>query len=69
MHENYRNLIEKAQRSHQQNRNPTEIDDRDIILARLYSYALRAHVIGVFHATRVALAACPPHNSLTQALR
>jgi len=69
MHENYRRAIDKAQRSHAQNRNPIEIDEQDIALARLYCYALRIHVIGAFHATKVALEECPTPNRLTQVFR
>jgi hypothetical protein len=69
MHGNYRRVIEKAQESHQQNRNPTGIDAEDITLARLYSYAFRLHVIGAFHATRVALNEQPPANRLCHVLR
>ena len=56
MHDHYRRVIEKAHQSHQQNRNPSEITAEDTTLARLYSYGYRLHVIGAFHATRVALA-------------
>ena len=69
MHDHYRRVIEKAQQSHQQNRNPSEITAEDTTLARLYSYGYRLHVIGAFHATRVALAECPHTTPLGQAQR
>lgn len=69
MHANYRQVIEKAQQSHQQNRNPSEITAQDTTLARLYSYGFRLHVIGTFHATRIALSECPTTSQLGQAHR
>lgn len=69
MHENYRRVIEKAQSSHARNRNPTEITEEDVTLARLYCYAFRLHVIGAFHATREALADCPTTSRLAEAFR
>ena len=69
MHDHYRRVIEKAHQSHQQNRNPSEIPAEDTPLARLYSYGYRLHVIGAFHATRVALAECPATTQLGQAHR
>ncbi len=54
-HENYRRLSDLACDSHARGRAPQGIPDRDIILARLYSHAFRAQVIGAFHATRVEM--------------
>ncbi|MDA0834125.1 MAG: hypothetical protein O2955_02840 [Planctomycetota bacterium] len=68
-HENYQSVVDKANRCHQQNRNPGEISAQDITLGRLYSYAFRLHVIGVFHATRVALLSCPPTSAIAEILR
>ncbi|MEX0727279.1 MAG: hypothetical protein WEB58_12600 [Planctomycetaceae bacterium] len=68
-HENYAHVVDKAIRCHQQNRNPSEIEQRDITLARLYSYAFRLHVIGTFHATRVALETCPAATPIAKILR
>ena len=48
-------LVDKAARSHNKNRNPEGITDADVDLARLYCYAFRRHTIGTFHATRQAL--------------
>jgi hypothetical protein len=44
-----------ARRCHSAGRCPFDIKPKDIDLARLYSYAFRAHVIGAFHATRLAV--------------
>lgn len=68
-HDNYARVVEKARRCHQQNRNPSEIDRRDVTLGRLYSYAFRLHVIGAFHATRFALESCPATTEITKLLR
>lgn len=68
-HENYRRVVEKAQQSHEQNRSTVGIEPADVVAARLYSYAFRAHVIGAFHATRVALDALPPADPLATAYR
>jgi mannose-6-phosphate isomerase-like protein (cupin superfamily) len=57
MHPNYERLADTACASHVRGRAPSGIDVRDITLARLYSYAFRAQVIGAFHATREALGA------------
>ncbi|RPI79241.1 MAG: cupin domain-containing protein [Planctomycetaceae bacterium] len=54
-HENYARLSQLADESHARGRAPQGIQDRDIALARLYSHAFRGHVIGAFHATRLAL--------------
>ncbi|MAE65132.1 MAG: hypothetical protein CMJ18_12750 [Phycisphaeraceae bacterium] len=55
MHECYRRLVEKASTSHEQGRRSDLLDASDIGAARLYCYALRAHTIGTFHATRQAV--------------
>jgi hypothetical protein len=59
LHPLYRELIEKAYRSHEKNRNPEGITAEDIERARLYCYAFRRHTIGTFHATRQAVLARP----------
>ena len=69
MHPAYEQLVDKAQRSHDNHRNPAGITDDDICRARLYCYAFRAHVIGTFHATRVALEERPAAGSLATAYR
>lgn len=55
MHPAYEQLIEKANNSHRNNRSPAGITDADVCLARLHCYAFRAHTIGTFHATRLAI--------------
>jgi mannose-6-phosphate isomerase-like protein (cupin superfamily) len=55
MHANYERLVDLTRASHAQGRTTSEISERDITLARLYSHAFRAHVIGAFSATRAAL--------------
>ena len=55
MHANYERLADLTCASHERGRASSGISDRDITLARLYSHALRIHVIGAFHATRTAL--------------
>jgi mannose-6-phosphate isomerase-like protein (cupin superfamily) len=62
-HDNYQRVAAAAQHSHEHNRSVAAITAQDVDLARLYSYAFRAHVIGAFHATRVALDACPPRQA------
>ena len=57
MHPGYQELVEKAQRSHEKNRNPEGITPEDADRARLYCYAFRRHTIGTFHATRQLLSA------------
>lgn len=69
MHPGYQAIIEKAERSHEHNRNPEGIDEDDVALARLYCYAFRAHTIGTFHAARLALAARPQPGPLAMAWR
>jgi len=59
-HDNYARVAAAARQSHALGRSTAEITARDVDLARLYSHAFRGHVIGAFHATRVALEACPP---------
>jgi mannose-6-phosphate isomerase-like protein (cupin superfamily) len=58
-HPVYQELVEKASRSHEKNRNPEGITAQDIQRARLYCYAFRRHTIGTFHATRQVLSARP----------
>ena len=55
MHQNYSRLVALAAESHSRGRDPFLATERDIALARLYSYAFRRHVIGAFHATRQKL--------------
>jgi mannose-6-phosphate isomerase-like protein (cupin superfamily) len=55
MHANYERLVDLALASHDQGRTTSGMSERDITLARLYSHAFRAHVIGAFSATRTAL--------------
>jgi hypothetical protein len=54
-HPNYEQVVDKAAASHRQNRCPHGIAEEDVRLARLYCYAFRRHVIGAFHATRLAV--------------
>ncbi len=54
-HPNYQRLIERARSSHAAGRSTAGISDDDILLARLYCYAWRGHVIGTFHATQLAI--------------
>ncbi len=69
LHPNYKRVLDKAQQSHEQNRNPEGIGADDIALARLYSYALRLHTIGAFHATRLAISERPSQGSASDAYR
>ena len=69
MHPDYQQLVDQANRSHEQNRNPQGISAEDICLARLYCYAFRKHVIGVFHATRVAIEQQSSAGTLSVVLR
>jgi len=55
MHPTYARLVALAAESHARGRDPFAATERDIALARLYSHAFRRHVIGAFHATRLAL--------------
>lgn len=66
-HENYRRLAQIAGESHARGRTPEGILERDIALARLYSHAFRGHVIGAFHATRLALSQIEPADPLAAA--
>ena len=66
MHANYERLADLTCASHERGRAPSGIAERDITLARLYSHALRAHVIGAFHATRVALNGVPLSDPLAR---
>lgn len=68
-HPVYRELIEKATRSHEKNRNPEGITSEDVERARLYCYAFRRHTIGTFHATRQAMLARPISTPLAAAWR
>lgn len=54
-HPNYQRLVDLARKSHAASRSTAGISDDDILLARLYSYAWRGHVIGTFHATQLAI--------------
>jgi mannose-6-phosphate isomerase-like protein (cupin superfamily) len=67
MHPNYERLADLACASHARGRAPSGIDASDVALARLYSYAFRAQVIGAFHAARVAIAAIPTADPLATA--
>jgi hypothetical protein len=68
-HPNYEGLIEKALRSHASGRSAEGITPKDIGLARLYSYAFRAHAIGAFHATCLAIGNRPTTTPLAAAYR
>ena len=59
-HPNYQRLVERARSSHAAGRSIQGIGDDDVLLARLYSYAWRGHVIGTFHATQLAIDAQRP---------
>ena len=63
-HANYSRLADLATSSHLRGRDPKAVSSQDIGLARLYSYAFRAHVIGAFHATRQALSDIRTDNML-----
>ena len=58
-HDSYRRLVALAAEGHARGRDPFLASEPDVALARLYCHAFRRHVIGAFHATRRALAACP----------
>ncbi len=68
-HPNYQRLVELARSSHAAGRNVAGISDDDILLARLYSYAWRGHVIGTFHATQLAIDAQAPALDANAILR
>lgn len=59
IHHNYARLAGLARDSHARGRVLAGFDHRDIALARLYSHALRGHVIGAFYATRQILLNLP----------
>ena len=54
-HDNYERLVAAARHSHENGRRVSGITPQEVALARLYCHAFRGHVIGAFHATRVAL--------------
>ncbi len=56
MNEAYRQLMEKAEWSHQNHRSIFHFTDEDIALARLYAYGFRTQTIGAFYACRQNLA-------------
>lgn len=58
-HPSYLRLVELAECCHRAGRTNLGISADDIALARLYSHAYRAHVIGAFHATWQSLAELP----------
>ena len=65
----YAALVDVATLSHEKNRNPEEVTTSDIRRARLYCYAFRLHVIGAFHATRLALQEIKPASQVADAYR
>ncbi len=65
-HPNYRRLLDLACKAHHEGRNPNDLTERDIHLARMYSYAFRRQAIGVFHATRFLLESLPDPSSACQ---
>ena len=69
LHSIYQELIEKANQSHEKNRNPEGVTGEDVDRARLYCYAFRRHTIGTFHATRHVLLARPEPPLLDSAWR
>ena len=58
-HSSFERLAALAAESHARGRDPFAAVPRDIALARLYCHAFRRHVIGAFHATRLALLDIP----------
>ncbi|HEY1785338.1 MAG TPA: cupin domain-containing protein [Pirellulales bacterium] len=54
-HPNYQRLVDLSRSSHAASRSVQGIGDDEVLLARLYSYAWRGHVIGTFHATQLAI--------------
>jgi hypothetical protein len=66
LHPNYQRLSHVAGAAHVARRRAVGLAQQDIDLARLYSYAFRAQVIGVFHATQVALRACRGGDARSQ---
>ena len=63
-HPVYQALADKVRWCHERGRDPSSINDSDIAVARLYSYAFRLHTIGAYHSTRVALLNRPPSGDL-----
>ena len=61
-HPNYQRLVGLTEESHSRGRASAGISKHDIALARLYSHSFRGHVIGAFHATRIALDAIHPRD-------
>ena len=57
-HPDYQRLVNLARASHAAGRSVAGISADDILLARLYSYAWRGHIIGTFHATLAAIERC-----------
>ena len=55
LHTGYSRLVDVAVESHKGGRRTDGIHQKDIDLARLYSYGFRIHTIGTFHATRLAI--------------
>lgn len=67
MHPNYERLADLTCDSHKRGRAPSGIGEHDIALARLYSHAFRAQVIGAFHAARRALEEIRPADRVVAA--
>lgn len=67
MHPNYERLADMTCGSHARGRALSGISDCDIALARLYSHAFRAQVIGTFHGTRRALELIHPADRMVAA--
>jgi mannose-6-phosphate isomerase-like protein (cupin superfamily) len=65
-HANYERLSQISHDSHLRGRTASGIRREDISLARLYTYAFRLHVIGAFHATKVALEKLPGQSAIVQ---
>jgi hypothetical protein len=74
-HENYHAVRRAAAKSHASGRRFDAITDDLALLARLYAYGLRGHIIGAFHATALALEKIPSSvnpgrvQSVVEALR
>jgi mannose-6-phosphate isomerase-like protein (cupin superfamily) len=68
-HPNYQRLVERARSSHAAGRSTAGISDDDVLLARLYCYAWRGHVIGTFHATQLVIDSQAPALDADAALR
>jgi hypothetical protein len=54
-HAHYKAVRNAAEQSHRDGRKLDAISDDTILLARLYAYGFRGHIIGAFHATAAAL--------------